>query len=125
MSMGKVKVESIDDAEEMQIMDEAFDILGFTHEEKYDVYRISALCMQFSRLEFQGMGEVASPKSLDAGEHLNSILNFADSGEAIYDAFINPKFKVNEDRKMFFLSPIYSYIRLELNGSTRRRTLWL
>ena len=34
MSMGKVKVESIDDAKEMQIMDEAFDILGFTHKEK-------------------------------------------------------------------------------------------
>jgi len=97
MSMGKVKVESIDDAEEMQIMDEAFDILGFTHEEKYDVYRISALCMQFSRLEFQGMGEVASPKSLDAGELLNNILNFGESGEAIYDAFINPKFKVGTE----------------------------
>ena len=81
--------------EEMQNMDEAFDILGFTHEEKYDVYRVSALCMQFSKLEFQGMGEVASPKNLDAGEHLNSILNFADTGEAMYDAFINPKFKVN------------------------------
>merc|ERR1711915_500362 len=97
MSMGKVKVESINDAEEMQIMDEAFDILGFTHEEKYDVYRISALCMQFSRLEFQGMGGVASPKSLDAGELLNNILNFGESGEAIYDAFINPKFKVGTE----------------------------
>merc|ERR1719292_9726 len=50
-----------------------------------------------SRLEFQGMGEVASPKNLDAGEHLNSILNFAASGEAIYDAFINPKFKVGTE----------------------------
>ena len=27
--LGKVKVDSIDDEEEMQIMDEAFDILGF------------------------------------------------------------------------------------------------
>ena len=27
--LGKVKVDSIDDVEEMQIMDEAFDILGF------------------------------------------------------------------------------------------------
>ena len=51
MSMGKVKVDSIDDNEEMQIMDEAFDILGFTNQEKTDVYRISAICMQMSRLE--------------------------------------------------------------------------
>ena len=94
MSMGKVKVDSIDDAEELQIMDEAFDILGFSHDEKYDVYRVSSFCMHMSRLEFQGMGEVASAKNLDAGESLNQMCNFADSGEAIYDAFINPKYKV-------------------------------
>ena len=94
MSMGKVKVDSIDDNEEMQIMDEAFDILGFTFQEKTDVYRISAICMQMSRLEFTGMGEVASPKNLDAGETCNEVLQFAESGEALYDAFINPKYKV-------------------------------
>ena len=30
--MGKVKVDYIDDAELMQIMDEAFNIKGFTHD---------------------------------------------------------------------------------------------
>merc|ERR1719410_1660352 len=97
MSMGKVKVESIDDVEEMQIMDEAFDILGFTRTEKYDVYRVSACCMQLSTLEFSGVGEVASPKNLDAGEFINEILQFAESGEALYDAFINPKYKVGTE----------------------------
>ena len=97
MSMGKVKVESIDDAEEMMIMDEAFDILGFSKEEKYDVYKVSSICMHLSRLEFQGMGEIASPKSIDAGEYVNKILNFADSGEVLYDCFINPKYKVRTE----------------------------
>ena len=97
VSMGKVKVESIDDTEEMQIMDEAFDILGFTNTEKYDVYRVSCCCMQLSTLEFSGVGEVASPKNLDAGEFINEILQFADSGEALYDAFINPKYKVGTE----------------------------
>ena len=45
----QVKVESIDDEEEMMIMDEAFDILGFTHEEKFDVYKVSAICMILSQ----------------------------------------------------------------------------
>jgi hypothetical protein len=45
-------------------------------------------------MEFQGMGEVASPKSLDAGNTLNILLSFGNSGEEIYDRFINPKFKV-------------------------------
>ena len=122
MSMGKVKVESIDDNEEMQIMDEAFDILGFTFEEKTDVYKISALCMHASRLEFTGMGEVASPKNLDAGEVLNDVLHFAETGEAMYDAFINPKYKV-----IYKLSTRVSYIavlinsRLVLSGSIRLR----
>ena len=38
--------------------------------------------------------QVASPKSLDAGADINAILQFSDSDEAIYDCFINPKYKV-------------------------------
>merc|ERR1719340_400361 len=53
--------------------------------------------MQMGRLEFQGMGEVASPKSLDAGADINAILQFSDSDEAIYDCFINPKYKVGTE----------------------------
>ena len=60
-----------------------------------DVYVITSLCMQLSRLEFQGMGEVASPKSLDAGITLNAVCGFGDSDELIYDCFINPKYKVS------------------------------
>ena len=122
VSMGKVLVESIDDAEEMLIMDEAFDILGFSRQEKYDVYKMSAICMHISKMEFTGVGEMASPKSLDAGETVNNLLNFADSGETLYDCFINPKYKVlcpEPIRKMMLNN---SLSRLELNGSTRLRT---
>ena len=54
-------------------MDEAFDILGCPYQEKMDIYRVSALCMQLGRMEFQGMGEVASPKNLDAAPAINGI----------------------------------------------------
>ena len=37
---GKIKVDSIDDKEDMQFADEAFDILGFSEEEKFDVYKV-------------------------------------------------------------------------------------
>ena len=57
------------------------------------------------------MGEVASPKSLDGGEKINSILNFCDSPEGIYDAFINPKYKVS--RGMNFCSNVY-YININV-----------
>merc|ERR1719187_1695821 len=78
-------------------MDEAFDILGFKWDEKIDVYRVTSCCMVLSQLEFQGMGEVASPKSLDGGEKLNEMLHFSSSGEDIYDRFIKPKFKVGTE----------------------------
>ena len=57
---------------------------------------------QFPKIKqsHQGMGEVASPKSLDGGEKINSILNFCDSAEGIYDAFINPKYKVSFNLKV-------------------------
>ena len=92
----------------MQIMDEAFDILGCPYQEKMDIYRVSALCMQLGRMEFQGMGEVASPKNLDAAPAINGIsyqpinqsinqsgiCQYSDNEELIYDCFINPKYKV-------------------------------
>ena len=51
--------------------------------------------MHMSRLEFQGMGEVASPKSIDAGVEINAICGYGDNDELIYDSFINPKYKVS------------------------------
>merc|ERR1740128_194384 len=78
-------------------MGEAFDILGFTNEEKYDVYRCSSSCMIMSKMEYTGMGEVASPKGLDAGNELNELLHFSNSGEDMYDRYINPKFKVGTE----------------------------
>ena len=44
VSQGKLTVPSIDDKEDMQFADEAFDILGFTQTEKYDVF-INTACM--------------------------------------------------------------------------------
>ena len=39
---------SIDDKEDMQFADEAYDILGFTKEEKYNVYKVSHLSLSSS-----------------------------------------------------------------------------
>ena len=44
VSQGKLTVPSIDDKEDMQYADEAFDVLGFTQQEKYDVF-INTACM--------------------------------------------------------------------------------
>merc|ERR1711899_540521 len=50
VSQGKVTVDSIDDKEDMQFADEAYDILGFTNEEKYNIYRLTAVVMHMGNL---------------------------------------------------------------------------
>ena len=50
VSQGKVTVDSIDDKEDMQFADEAYDILGFTNDEKYNVYRLTAVVMHMGNL---------------------------------------------------------------------------
>ena len=102
MSMGKVTVDSIDDVEEMQIMDEAFDILGFTKEEKYNVYKISSMCMILSKLEFVGHGDITTAKSLDAGQTLVDMFGYCEAPDELYDRFSNPKIKVNYFDHCFF-----------------------
>jgi len=50
VSQGKTTVASIDDKEDMQFADEAYDILGFTNEEKYNVYKLTAVVMHMGNL---------------------------------------------------------------------------
>merc|ERR1712241_1182579 len=97
VSMGKVLVESIDDTEEMEIMDQAFDILGFTKEEKYDVYKLSAVCMHLSKMEFTGHGDVTTAKGVDAGQTMIDICGYNDAPDELYDRFCNPKIKVGTE----------------------------
>merc|ERR1719342_719763 len=50
VSQGKLTVPSIDDKEDMMFADEAFDILGFTQDEKYDVFKNTAALMHMGNM---------------------------------------------------------------------------
>merc|ERR1712106_899186 len=50
VSQGKTTVPSIDDREDMQFADEAFDILGFTVDDKYDTYKNTACMMHMGNM---------------------------------------------------------------------------
>ena len=53
VSQGKITVDSIDDKEDMGFVDEAFDILGFTKQEKLDVYKLVAVVMHLGEVKFK------------------------------------------------------------------------
>ena len=50
VSQGKLTVPSIDDKEDMQFADEAFDILGFSTQMKYDVFKNTACMMHMGNM---------------------------------------------------------------------------
>merc|ERR1711963_130680 len=67
VSQGKVTVESINDNEELEYTDNAFDILGFSHDEKWDAYKLTAAVMSLGEVHFKqkGRDDQAEPDELD------------------------------------------------------------
>uniref|UniRef100_A0AAR2IXG0 Myosin-7 n=1 Tax=Pygocentrus nattereri TaxID=42514 RepID=A0AAR2IXG0_PYGNA len=53
ISQGETTVASIDDADELMATDSAFDVLGFTQEEKNSVYKLTGAIMHHGNMKFK------------------------------------------------------------------------
>ncbi|XP_028649518.1 myosin-7 [Erpetoichthys calabaricus] len=53
ISQGETTVASIDDADELMATDSAFDVLGFTQEEKNSVYKLTGAIMHYGNMKFK------------------------------------------------------------------------
>ncbi|XP_074506288.1 myosin-7-like isoform X2 [Sebastes fasciatus] len=53
ISQGETTVASINDADELMATDEAFDVLGFTQEEKNSIYKLTGAIMHFGNIKFK------------------------------------------------------------------------
>ncbi|KAM9091654.1 myosin-7 [Megaptera novaeangliae] len=53
ISQGETTVPSIDDAEELMATDNAFDVLGFTSDEKHSMYKLTGAIMHFGNMKFK------------------------------------------------------------------------
>ena len=56
VSQGKTQVDSIDDNEELEYTEDAFNVLGFGEQEKFDCYMLTAGVMTFGGVEFRTKG---------------------------------------------------------------------
>merc|ERR1719331_159685 len=56
VSQGKTKVDSIDDNEELEYTEDAFNVLGFAADEKFDCYMLTAAVMTCGGVEFKTKG---------------------------------------------------------------------
>jgi myosin protein heavy chain/myosin heavy chain 6/7 len=68
VSQGKTKVESIDDNEELEYTEDAFNVLGFGEEEKFDCYMLTAGVMTCGGVEFKTKGRDDQAECEDISE---------------------------------------------------------
>ncbi|XP_055948533.1 myosin heavy chain, muscle-like isoform X2 [Argiope bruennichi] len=97
VSQGKVEIPGVDDAEEMRLTDEAFNILGFSQDYKDEIYKITAACMHMGEMKFKQRPreEQAEPDGTEEGEKIGHLLgiNAAD----LYKNLCKPKIKVGAE----------------------------
>uniref|UniRef100_UPI00358FDCDE myosin-16-like n=1 Tax=Myxine glutinosa TaxID=7769 RepID=UPI00358FDCDE len=78
ISQGVVTVDKMDDKEEMQMTDEAIDILGFTADEKKGMYRLTSGVIYFGNMKFkqkprEEQAEIDTTEVADKVSHLLGI----------------------------------------------------
>ncbi|XP_051797509.1 myosin-16-like [Acanthochromis polyacanthus] len=94
---GVTKVDNMDDGEELLLTDEAFDVLGFTPDEKMSVYKLTGGIMHFGNMKFkqkprEEQADVDSTEVSDKVAHLMSI----NSGE-LQKGITRPRVKVGNE----------------------------
>ncbi|XP_001511881.2 myosin-16 [Ornithorhynchus anatinus] len=97
ISQGVTVVDNMDDGEELQITDVAFDVLGFTAEEKIGVYKLTGGIMHFGNMKFkqkprEEQAEVDTTEVADKVAHLMGL----NSGE-LQKGITRPRVKVGNE----------------------------
>merc|ERR1712156_1002838 len=97
VSQGKTTVASIDDNEELEYTDSAFDILGFHTEEKWNCYKLTAAVMTMGEMKFKQKGreEQCEPDAMDVAGKVATCLGV--DAETMMKAFCKPRIKVGTE----------------------------
>merc|ERR1712213_300559 len=99
VSQGKLTVPSIDDKEDMQFAHEAFQSLGFTQEEEYDVYKNTAIMMHMGNMtkDFVPVGKEEQAEIKDDTNAQKVATLAGIDAEWMITYFCKPKLKVGTE----------------------------
>ena len=97
VSQGKVTVASIDDNEELEFTFAAFEIIGFTPEETWDCFKLTAGIMSSGEVQFiqKGRDDQAEPGELAFPSKVATL--YGVDVHAMLKAFCKPKIKVGTE----------------------------
>merc|ERR1712242_421688 len=97
VSQGKVTVASIDDNEELEMTDSAFDIIGFSETEKWDCYKLTSAVMACGQIKYvqKGRDEQAELGDLEYPKKVAEL--FGVDFNELFKGFCKPKIKVGTE----------------------------
>ena len=97
VSQGKTTVASIDDNEELEYTDDAFTVIGFSDQEKWDCYKLTAAVMACGEIKFQqkGRDDQAEPADMAFPNKVAEL--FGVNIDEMMKAFCKPKIKVGTE----------------------------
>ncbi|XP_065215422.1 myosin heavy chain, muscle isoform X16 [Planococcus citri] len=97
IAQGKTTIPNVDDGEEFSITDQAFDVLGFTQEEKNDIYKITAAVMHMGCMKFKQRGreEQAEADGTEEGGRVAKLLGI--DTDDLYKNLLKPRIKVGNE----------------------------
>ncbi|XP_063973764.1 myosin heavy chain, muscle isoform X10 [Diachasmimorpha longicaudata] len=97
VSQGKTTIPGVDDGEECSLTDEAFNVLGFTQEEKDNIYKITASVMHMGGMKFKQRGreEQAEADGTDEGDRVAKLLGV--DCQDMYKNLLKPRIKVGNE----------------------------
>ncbi|KAJ7987385.1 hypothetical protein DPEC_G00325940 [Dallia pectoralis] len=97
ISQGEIAVTSIDDSDELMATDDAFDVLGFSQEEKNGIYKLTGAIMHYGNMKFKNkqreeQAEADGTEDVDKIAYLSG-LNSAD----LVKGLCHPRVKVGNE----------------------------
>ncbi|GFV63848.1 myosin heavy chain, muscle [Trichonephila clavipes] len=97
VSQGKTDIPGVDDGEDMLVTDNGFDVLGFTEDEKLNIYKVTASVMHLGELKFKQRPreEQAEADGTEAGEKVAHLLGL-NAGD-LYKNLLKPKIRVGNE----------------------------
>merc|ERR1711976_346283 len=100
VSQGKTKVDSIDDNEELEYTEDAFNVLGFADQEKWDCYMLTSAVMTYGGIEFKTKGRDDQAECEEINETTfagKAAALMGVNAAAMIKAFCKPRIKVGTE----------------------------
>uniref|UniRef100_A0A0K0EJG7 Myosin head n=1 Tax=Strongyloides stercoralis TaxID=6248 RepID=A0A0K0EJG7_STRER len=127
VAQAELTIDGINDKEEFQLTDEAFDILNFSKEEKANVYRLCAAMMHMGNMKFKQRPREEQAETDGTEDAENAAKMYGIESEDFLKAFLRPRVKVGNEwvNKGQTMDQVYWGIGAMAKGLYARIFHWL